>query len=244
MSANQTKPGSARIRLPGVWGLVLLIGLMPWAPGPAAGGETDVGAALAAHGVRGAAAERILRCFAECAPYGIPTEALFARLREGLVKQADPDLLADALERRRETLARAQTLLPSATGRFRRQPHSVDLLEALANALESGVPPAAFDGLVPPGRRVRQDRISAVIEAGEMLHLAGVETPDVRWFMHEARSRDSGRAELLRVARVWVQLRREGYESEEIRGRIWDARAFWRPEAKKNPSEKSESGIQ
>ncbi len=222
MKANRKEYQPVRIRLRGARKLALWIGLMSWALCPVNADETDVGALLAEYDIRGDYAERILHSFAECAQSGIPTESLYIRLREGLIKQAGPDLLADALERRYETLARAQTLLSSATGRFRRQPHSAEILEILANALESGVPAAAFEGLFPSGRRARLHRLSAVIEAGEMLHLAGVEASDVRWFMHEARDRDSRRAEVLRAARAWIRLHREGYDNMDIRERIWD----------------------
>ena len=205
----------------------VLAGVLLLAWGHAAGsrGETAAREAMRARGLEGPAMESIAGRFADAARRGLPRSPLRARLEEGLAKRADPEAIAAAVDRRLDALVRADVLLAGSDEG--RRPHGVDAdagLLVLVQALESGVPEEAFEGLFRPGRGGLSPRMQAVVEAGELLHLAGVDGDAVTWFMRDSRDRNLRRMEAIRAARFWIRLHGEGVPGEEIRRRLWPER--------------------
>jgi len=208
-----------------IWGIrllpvILILAGSALALPPTARATDAVSGLLREHQIGETDEEVILAVFHRAEKESLPLAQLHARLREGLIKRAEPEAIRAALERRVEYLLKAQDLLRATSRPSRRRPvpHG---LEVLASALESGLPTETFAGLLLPVRGAVSYRIEAMIEAGEMLHLAGVAPDAVRTFMRDARSRDLERSLTFRAARLWIQHHQEGVAGEDIRRRVW-----------------------
>ncbi len=182
---------------------------------------------LREHGIKGSEAEAILTCFEQLEELGLPTEFLRLRLHEGIVKRVDPQQIKTALEQRMRLLIQAHELLHyqprvDAARRRRHRPVTTETgVETLARALESGVPIALFEELYESQRGIHAKRLRQIVEAGEMMYLAGVETEAVRQFMLDCRERNMGRMEILRAARYWIDKHRREIDPETIRRQLW-----------------------
>jgi hypothetical protein len=198
----------------------------------AAGADGPLSAELNANGIVGDAADRIVAAARRCEACGLPGDFLRARLREGLAKKAAPETLAAAVETRLKSLEESRNLLGAAGYDDRREPSHRELLESVAHALESGMPPAAFGRVLSRGRGTAALRVQTVVESGESLHLAGLEDETVIGFMTDCLDRNLRRMEILRAARLIVQQHRGGVNSSEIRRALWDDRA---PDGGGNP---------
>ncbi len=171
--------------------------------------------------VTGDDAARIISIFSLIDSERLPSSPFIRRLREGLVKRADPVEIAAALEHRLEMYIEARRILQRADDGRRRRSAVPQGLGVLASALESGIPAQIFEDLFPEGWGVMSHRVAAIVEAGETLHLAGVELADVSIFMSDCIKRNLSRTETFRAARFWLRLHREDKDGNEIRRLLW-----------------------
>lgn len=200
-----------KIRYAGA-GLLLLAaagGLMT-----ARGGEPvlEVRRELEAHAVPEAPAGRIAACVNQAEREGLPCEALACRVCEGLAKRVPPEALQAAVEARAARLREAHKLLgdagcPACPRRHGKGTRCLCCL--LAQALESGVPPQVFSELLAQPDAALLTRLPALVEAGEMLHLAGLGAPEIQAFLHEGRAGNWNRRETLDRARERVRRARD-----------------------------------
>ncbi len=175
-----------------------------------------------AHALSSTETEAVLQQAAQASVAGVPGSLILARLREGLVKQATAKQLIGVLEASQQAHQDASALLRGdrqGLGRGRRQPEAERFHELLVRALESGVPRAAFEELFkgeagPHG--LGAQRMQAIVEAGEMLHLAGLDAEVVRRFMLACRDRQVRRMEALRAARQAIVLHGQGLEADAM----------------------------
>lgn len=174
--------------------------------------------------------ETILQHAAQAAAAGVPDAVVLGRLREGLVKRATAAELIEALKTSQLAHQEAMALLRGdRQGRHRgRRPPETDGLHAiLVRALESGLPREAFEDLFAGEagpRELGAQRMQAIVEAGEMLHLAGMDVSDVRRFMLMCRERQVRRMVALRAARQAILLHRQGMEPSAILRQVWHGR--------------------
>ncbi len=183
---------------------------------------------LDAPSLSSAETESILQHAVHASTAGVPRALILARLREGLVKQATSTQLIEALKASQKAQQDASALLrgdPEGRRRGRRQPEADRFHEILVRALESGVPREAFEDLFageagPHG--LGAQRMQAIVEAGEMLHLAGMDSDIVRRFMLACRDRQVRRMEALRAARQTILLHRQGMGSDAILRQVWN----------------------
>ncbi len=178
----------------------------------------------------GTETESILQHADQASTAGVPRSLILARLREGLVKQATSEQLIEAIKTSQQAHQDASALLrrvPHGRQRGRRQPEAERFHAILVRALESGVPRAAFEDLFAGEggpRGLGGQRMQAIVEAGEMLHLAGMDADVVRQFMLAYRDRRVRRAEALRAARQAILLHRQGMETSTILRQVWNER--------------------
>ncbi len=200
---------------------------------PAPGGQvpTAVRALLGeAQSLGGTEAEAVLQQAARASDAGVPGPLILARLREGLVKQATAEQLIEVLAASQQAHQDASALLRGdrqGRRRGRRQPEAERFHELLVRALESGVPREAleelFTGEAGPNGLGAQ-RLQAVVEAGEMLHLAGLDSEVVRRFMLACRDRQVRRMDALRAAHQAIVLHRQGLEADAMLRQVWNGR--------------------
>jgi hypothetical protein len=162
---------------------------------------------LEAHAVPEAPAGRIAACVGQAEREGLPCEALACRVCEGLAKRVSPEALQAAVEARAARLREAHRLLGGAgcPACPRHGEGTRSLCCLLAQALESGVPPQVFSEILAKPDDASTVRLPALVEAGEMLHLAGLGAPEIQAFLREGRAGNWNRRETLDRARERVR---------------------------------------
>ncbi len=177
-------------------------------------------ARLSQAGVTADAAAAVLEPAFGAGRAGLPVGAVLDKVEEGAAKGADAATLAQAAQTRLESLQAAQQLLgeqgytePADRGR--------GLLVATALALESGVSAATLAPALELGRSRPPGQVKAVVEAGESLHLDGVEPTAVAALLVDCLERDLRRPEILRVVRFAAERQRSGANGSELRTALW-----------------------
>ena len=141
-----------------------------------------------------------------------PADHLFLKVREGILKQAHPDNLKFIFAKRESAFEQAKTLL-TKTDR--------PLLFTAAFALESGLDPSSLNEVLIAGKEKPSSRVTAVIEAGEMLHHAGLEPGPLKLIMVDCLLKDLNSQQIKRVTeRVKAKLH-EGSDSQTIYNELW-----------------------
>ncbi len=210
-------------RLTGI--TIALLAVVSAGPPPCRAGDStetaEAAAALKAHGVTGAPAEKIRAAFERCESEGLPVDCLRTRLLEGLAKRAEPDVLAEAVGSRLGALRAARDMIRTAGYADPSEPAHGELLTSTARAIESGMPPDDLGAVLARGRGQSGGRMQTIVESGESLALAGVDAPTVRAFMIDCLDRNLRRMEMLRAARFSIQQHRGGMNGAEIRRALW-----------------------
>ncbi len=195
-----------------------------WTP-PACGDETSLSTILDSHQLTDKTAALIQAFFARAKPeVEESANLLLDRLREGLAKKADPDLLLAGLDRRLQALIQARQILTEKSPGTHRGTGFENTVEVLTHALESGLPARLFDELLANQPYPYSQRVRAIIEAGERMHLAEVETSSIDRFMQECRERNLRRMETIRTAQLWIEKKQSGMEDHEIAEQLWPVR--------------------
>lgn len=183
---------------------------------------------LREHRIADTDAERIINYFTHSEKLGLPSDFLRLRLREGLTKGVDQEQILKALEARLQALEQAQQLMarvrhtPPSGRRRHRRPDRDASMATVARALESGLPFETLESLFTPAdAKASVMRLHPIVEAGEMMHLAGVPPEAIRHFMHDCRDRGLGRRETLRAADFWIDHHERGMPPETIRRQLW-----------------------
>lgn len=176
---------------------------------------------LIQHGFTEGQSQAVSDCLAEARSQNLPTAALTLRLEEGLAKNIDPVRLVASLQARLSTLVQARAMAQPAHYALEPGSPGDDLLVAVALALESGV---AADNLAEVLRRGNGQatlRIASIVEAGESLQLAGIDSETTRNLMNDCMDRDLRRMEVLRAVRYAIQQHRDGVGGADIRRSLW-----------------------
>jgi len=153
---------------------------------------------------------------------GLPAAPVLAKVEEGVSKGASADAVRAAAEQRAAALSRAHALLASETGAAAAQGTDERLLVASALALESGVSETSLRRVLGRGTGPG-GLVVAAIEAGEALHLAGLDPQTVEALMLDCVDKRLRRPEVLRAVRMAVQRSREGLQGGALRDALWGA---------------------
>lgn len=164
-------------------------------------------------------------CLADARRQGIPITALTLRLEEGLAKNVAPQNLLAALQTRLRFMLQAQTMVQAANYDMAPDSPGDELLVATGFATESGMSADDLAAVLRRGNGQSARRIQSIIEAGETLHLAGVDPATTRTLMNDCLDRDLRRMEVLRAVRYTVQQHRGGMDGDNIRRSLWGGKA-------------------
>lgn len=159
----------------------------------------------------------------EAARRGLPAEPLLAKLAEGALKGVSAEGLAQAGRARLEALAHARDMLVEA-GHTDGAERGRGLLVATALALESGMPPEPLGAVLARGAGMPPGEVMAVVEAGEALHLEGIDSQTVEDLMVDCLDRRLRRPEILRVVSFAREQHRLGQEGPAVRAALWGGR--------------------
>ncbi len=154
----------------------------------------------------------------EAARSGLPAGGVLLKIEEGALKRVDGATLAQAAEARFQVLRQARDLLGEA-GHGTSPAGGLGMATALA--LESGLPASALRPALERGADKPAGQVKAVVEAGEALHLEGLDPETVAALMVDALERNLRRPELLRVVRYAAERRRDGMDGMAIRQSLW-----------------------
>ena len=163
--------------------------------------------------------ETLLRPVYEANDESLPADCVFLKIEEGLAKQVDAGQVAAAAEFRLTCLRQAVRLVSS--GRPARGGGAQHLIMHTCMALESGLPAEVFQNIFSRPGGFRYGRMIHVVEAGEVLHLAGLPPSNIQLIMNDCLDRDLDGAETLRVTDVILTGLREGKSFESIHAALW-----------------------
>lgn len=181
-------------------------------------------ARLAQAGFTPETARASLETALEAARSGLPAEPVLAKIAEGALKGASDDDLAHAGRARLEALSRARDMLLKA-GHAEGADRGRGLLVATALALESGMPPEPLGAVLARGAGLPPGQVMAVVEAGEALHLEGLDTQTVEELMADCLDRRLRRPEILRLVSFAREQHRMGLDGPAVRAALWGGRA-------------------
>jgi hypothetical protein len=175
---------------------------------------------LAQAGFTPETARTSLEAALEAARRSLPAEPVLAKIAEGALKGAPADELAQAGRARLEALVRARDLLVEA-GHADGADRGRGLLVATALALESGLPPEPLGAVLARGASLPPGQVMAVVEAGEALHLEGLDTATVEALMEDCLDRRLRRPEILRLVSFAREQHRKGLDGPALRAALW-----------------------
>lgn len=168
--------------------------------------------------------EGILRPAQDAARDGLPSGTILSKIDEGVAKHASPEALAAAAEKRAACLREA-TRIVEASGGTCKEESGQALVSATALCLESGLDAERLSRVLHAGGGGHAMRIAAVMEAGEALHLAGLDHDTVEKLMIEFARRNLRRGEILRAVDFAERGKANGLDGPAILNALW-------PEAK------------
>jgi len=166
-------------------------------------------------------AQQTLACLSAAQRAGMPLPPLASRLEEGLTKKADPPAILNAVQTRLRLLTQARDLLRAAHYDAVPATPGAELLGATGIALESGVSAEDLGTVLQRGNGQSARRLTTIVEAGESLHLAGMDRPTTLALMNDCLERDLRRMEVLRAVRYCIQQHRSGIRGDAIRRSLW-----------------------
>lgn len=159
-------------------------------------------------------------CLKEARDGGYATEFLQQRVDEGKAKGVDTAGLAVAVQERWQLLREARRMVEAAgfpvAARMARE-----LEVSIALALESGLSAQALERVVGKTGGNYTGRVQAAVEAGETMHLAGLDDETVLGIMEDCIDRNLRRPEVIRVTHHVLQQIRAGQAGPEIRRGLW-----------------------
>ncbi len=164
--------------------------------------------------------EQLLAPVLAASKESLPAECVFIKVEEGLAKQVDMARILAAAEARLECLRKAKKLAASnSSGHGSEGPPR--LISRICLALESGLPEEAVQAILNHSGGRRPGRLVHVLDAGETLHLAGLDPKHTQQIMNDFLDRDLNRAEIRRAIDYVLTERRNGQSFETLRAKLW-----------------------
>jgi len=167
---------------------------------------------------------------------GLPVEVICVKIEEGLAKRIPVARIIEAANVRLECLREAAKLVASMHGkrggmggswggRMGRSGQGGDgpphLIANIGMALESGVPVEVFQTVFEHAGTGRKGRIMPLVDAAEILHLAGLEPEQTQRMLNDILERNLNRCEVERVVEVVVQGLADGKDFELLHADLW-----------------------
>ena len=149
----------------------------------------------------------------------LPTDCVFLKIEEGLVKRIGWKEVQIAATKRLECLRRADKMVLSARqGRGGQHRH---LVMHTCVAMESGLPEEVLVAVFNRPGGFRYGRLIHVVEAGETLLLGGMDSKDILHVMNDCLDRGLTGPEIARVVDVVQAGLRAGKDFNTIHDTLW-----------------------
>ena len=153
----------------------------------------------------------------------LPVGSLCAKLQEGLVKQVPVGLIVQAAEKRLGCLREANQFLENLKRQGARGRGPAHMVEDLGVVLEGGLPIAVFEAVFARQETVRMGRIAPIIDAAEVLQLAGLRPDQVQQVLGELSEREMSRREVGQVVAELRQSVEKGLDFDAVFPLLWEA---------------------
>ena len=153
-------------------------------------------------------------------PSNIVSKHVFLKLREGVLEKVKPDTLKSAVHNRHAAFKKARGLL-AETDYGASIEAGPTLLNATAFALESGQDPSSLKDVLIGGKGKSSRQVAAVIEAGEILHRAGLEQDMLSSIMKDCLSKDLNPRQMKRVTEQIMEQLQKGTNHKTIYDALW-----------------------
>lgn len=150
----------------------------------------------------------------------LPTELVLFKIEEGLAKKVDAGRLSSAVQSRLGFLRQANQLVSGVRGRYGSGGRQRIIIRTCM-ALESGLPTEVLQDVFGRQGGFRYGRMHHVIEAGEILHLAGLAPANIKQVMNECLERDLTGPEIQRIVDVILAGCKKGQSFERIHAALW-----------------------
>ncbi len=151
---------------------------------------------------------------------GYPERNIFLKIHESILKKSLAENLKATAQKRHEAFKNARAILAQAG-----YPASMDAYPALFNAtafaLESGQDPAFLREILNTGKGKPSDRVTAVIEASEILHYAGLEPEILKAIMEDCLRKNLEGLQMERITEQVKEDMRKGTDHKTIRNKLW-----------------------
>ncbi|MCP4577626.1 MAG: hypothetical protein GY846_15225 [Deltaproteobacteria bacterium] len=145
---------------------------------------------------------------------------VFLKLREGLLKKAQPDTLKSTVHNRYAVFKKARGLL-AGTGHETEIASDPFLLNATAFALESGFDPLSLKDVLASGKGKTSEQIAAVIELGEALNYLEFEDETLLLIMKDCLMKNLDPQQIERVTEHVTEKLQKGQDRKTILSKIW-----------------------
>ncbi len=155
----------------------------------------------------------------------LPAEAVFCKIEEGLAKKVSVDRVLVAAELRLSYLRSASQMLSLQKKQGKGFSGGHDggqrLVVRTAMALESGLPKEVLQNVLVRNGGRRPGRVGHVLEAGETLQLAGLDSKYTQQIMIDCLERNLNRMEILRAVDYILTEQNKGRDFKSIYPDLW-----------------------
>jgi len=182
---------------------------------------------LAAADVKPTEVQTILGPLFQDVQAGIYARHLLLKLQEAAFKRAPRETLHSIARARYDAFKGARKLLAN-TGHMASIQTEPALMCATAFALESGQDPSLLQEALRAGKGKPPGRVAAVIEAGEILHHAGLEPESLAPIMRGCLEKDLEKQEIKRLTQRIRRELQKGTDPKIIQHELWHRQACMR----------------
>jgi len=153
----------------------------------------------------------------DAAKSDLPRKPILEKIAEGLAKSVPPATIAEVAHQRVRYLHSCRDMLQSIGEKLVTEA----TISAAAQALESGLDGDGLRSIVEAARDLPTDDLTALLEAGEALYLAGFGSDEIQPILADCVARRLNRVELKRAIRYASQQKQRGMETGRIRQALW-----------------------
>ena len=154
-------------------------------------------------------------------PSNIVSKHVFLKLQEGILEKVKPDTLKSAVHNRHAAFKKARGLLAETD-----YGASIEAGPTLLNATafcsgKAGQDPSFLKDVLIGGKGKSSKQMAAVIEAGEILHRAGLERDMLSSIMKDCLSKDLNPRQMKRVTEQIMEQLQKGTSHKTIYDALW-----------------------
>ena len=156
----------------------------------------------------------------------LPSNCVCIKIEEGLAKNVEIDRIVGAVKTRTDFLLQAKQLLERHNSKGKQAGGAKNsarnrLTEGIGMAMESGVSASVFESVLEHSAQLRIGRILPIIEAAELLQLAGLSSEQIQQLLTNFVDRDLKPREVSNAVEQVLKELAKGKTFDEIFAALW-----------------------